>query len=214
MSKHTGIYGILPADLDSALLLEKADAALSGGVRILQFRDKKSGFKRQLKRASLLRDLTTKYDATFIINDSLQLALDSGADGVHLGRDDVSDVSKVRHQVNDSFILGITCRADARYAKSALDFGANYVSFGAVFPSITKSEVPVIGLPRLHKACQMFPDSKVCAIGGITREALPAIKACGATYAAVISSLFDGDVQRIKKTAQDMVTTWNNAPSV
>jgi len=157
--------------------------------------------------------LTTKYAATFIINDSLQLALDSGADGVHLGRDDVADVTKIRHQVEDDFILGITCRADARYAKSALDFGANYVSFGAVFPSTTKSDVPVIGLPRLYKACQMFPDANICAIGGITLDALPAIKATGATYAAVISSLFDSNAQEIKETAQHMVSAWNNAPS-
>ncbi|MDX8387193.1 MAG: thiamine phosphate synthase [Ghiorsea sp.] len=213
MSKHTGIYGILPADLDTALLLEKAEDALSGGVRILQFRDKKSGFKRQLKRAVLLRELTSQFDATFIINDSLQLALDSDADGVHLGRDDVADISKIRQTVAENFILGITCRADARYAKSALDFGANYVSFGAVFPSSTKADVPVIGLPRLHKACQMFPDSNICAIGGISTESLPAVKACGATYAAVISSLFDGTPEQIKNQAEQMVNTWKNAPS-
>lgn len=213
MPKHTGIYGILPADLETTLLLEKAEASLIGGIRILQFRDKKSGFKRQLKRAALLRELTTKYGATFIINDSLQLALDSGADGVHLGRNDVSDVSVIRHKVAADFILGITCRADARYAKTALDFGANYVSFGAVFPSTTKTDVPAIGIPRLHKACSIFPDADICAIGGITLDALPAIKASGATYAAVISSLFSGTNEQIQAQAKRMEETWNNAPS-
>ena len=213
MSKHTGVYAILPADLDTQTLLEKAESALLGGVRIIQFRDKKSGFKRQLKRATQLRKLTSQHQATFIVNDSLQLALESGANGVHLGRDDVSDVSRIRQQVSSDFIVGITCRADARYAKSALEFGASYVSFGAVFPSTTKADVPVMGLPRLHKACTMFPGSEICAIGGITSEALPAIKASGATYAAVISSLFQGDKKQVQNTAANMIEIWNNAPS-
>lgn len=210
---NTGIYGILPADLSTELLLEKAEAALKGGIQTLQLRDKRAGFKRQLKRALLLRDLTQQYQATCIINDSLQLALESGADGVHLGRNDVADVSSIRHQVADDFILGITCRADAHYAKKALDFGANYVSFGAIFASTTKSDVPVIGLPRLAKAHTMFPDANVCAIGGIKLENLASIKATGATYAAVISSLFAAEPNQIEVRAKAMVSMWNNAPS-
>ncbi len=208
-----GIYGILPADLDTALLLEKAEAALLGGISTLQFRDKKPGFKRALKRARLLRQLTTSYQASFIVNDSLQLAIDCAADGVHLGRDDAADVSLIRQQVADDFILGITCRADARYAQAVLAAGANYVSFGAIFPSTSKADVPVIGLPRLHKACSMFPQANICAIGGIKLEQLPAIKQAGACYAAVISALFSGEKSVITTTAQDMVKTWNNAPS-
>ncbi|MDX8384160.1 MAG: thiamine phosphate synthase, partial [Ghiorsea sp.] len=115
-----GIYGILPADLSTEALLTKAESSLQGGLRILQFRDKKSGYKRGLKRAKLLRELTLKYDATFIINDSMQMAQACHADGVHLGRGDVSDLGSMRSQVADDFIIGITCHADARYAKSAL----------------------------------------------------------------------------------------------
>ncbi|MDQ6988967.1 MAG: thiamine phosphate synthase [Mariprofundaceae bacterium] len=214
MCKNTGIYGILPADLTTTALLEKAEAALRGGVRLLQFRDKKSGFKRALKRALLLRELTQKYQATLMVNDSLQLAVDCGADGVHLGRDDVVDIAKIRQQVGDDFIVGITCRADARYAKSALDLGANYVSFGAVFASTSKPDVPVVGLPRIAKACAMFPQAQVCAIGGITLSDLVAVKATGASYAAVISSLFAAETQIIEDTAYNMVQTWRNAPSV
>ncbi len=210
---NRGIYGILPADLETELLLEKAEAAMLGGVRTLQFRDKKSGFKHKLKRALLLRELTGKYDTTLIINDSLQLARDCGADGVHLGRDDVADLSIIRREVSSGFILGITCRADARYAKSALDFGADYVAFGAVFPSTTKPDVPAIGLPRLHKACQMFPDYDVCAIGGITLESIPAIKATGVAYIAVISSLFSGDGSQVQTQARQMVEAWNKSRS-
>jgi len=213
ITKHTGIYGILPADLDTALLLEKAEATLLGGVRILQLRDKSAGFKEQLKRAKALVSLTQAYDATLIINDSLQLAIESQANGVHLGRNDIDDISKIRQKVTDDFIVGVTCRADARFAKAALDFGANYVSFGAVFASHTKPEVPVIGLARLHKATQIFPGSNICAIGGIQMSNLAQIKAMGVSYAAVISSLFDGDKAHIQAQATNMVNVWNNAPS-
>ncbi|MCF6208957.1 MAG: thiamine phosphate synthase, partial [Ghiorsea sp.] len=95
---NTGIYGILPADIDTSLMLEKAEAALMGGVKILQLRDKKQGFKRGLKRAIALRELTQKYDATLIINDSMQLALESCADGVHLGKEDAPELAKLRSQ--------------------------------------------------------------------------------------------------------------------
>ena len=210
---NAGIYGIHPADIDTNLLLEKAEAALVGGVKILQLRDKKNGFKRKLKRALTLRELTHKYQATLIINDSTQLALESGADGVHLGREDASDLMSIRTNVSDDFIVGITARVDAQYAKAALQYGADYVSFGAVFESKTKTDVPVIGLPRLAKACSMFPHAKVCAIGGISLDNLVMIKASGATYAAVISSLFDGTAKDIQTTAENMVTLWNSAPS-
>jgi thiamine-phosphate pyrophosphorylase len=209
----SGIYGILPADIETELLLEKAEAAMLGGVHILQLRDKKQGFKRKLKRALVLRELTRKYDTTLIINDSVQLALDSGADGAHLGKDDVRNLMLMRQDVSDNFILGITARADAAYAKSALHHGADYISFGAVFESKTKADVPVIGLPRLAKACAMFPDAKICAIGGIHLDNLAMIKMAGAHYAAVISSLFDGSPEDIENTAQNMVKLWNNAPS-
>jgi len=86
--KLTGIYGILPAELETADLLIKAEQSLKGGVRILQLRDKKQGFKRTLKHATALRELTHRYDATLIINDSVQIAIESQADGVHLGRED------------------------------------------------------------------------------------------------------------------------------
>ncbi|WP_038248713.1 thiamine phosphate synthase [Ghiorsea bivora] len=209
----SGIYGILPADIETELLLEKAEAAMLGGVCILQLRDKKQGFKRGLKRAKALRELTQKYDTTLIINDSIQLALESAADGVHLGKDDAPELAKLRSQAPDDFIIGITARADAQYAKSALQYGADYISFGAVFASHTKSDVPVIGVPRLTKACAMFPDANICAIGGITLDNLVMIKMAGATYAAVISSLFEGSAQDVQTNAENMVTLWNNAPS-
>jgi len=209
--KITGIYGILPADIPLQDLLEKAEAALSGGVQTLQLRDKKQGFKKSLKRAVLLRELTKKHAARLMINDSLPLAVESGADGVHFGREDMQSLAQMRSELAADMMIGISCKGDGALARHVLQEGADYVSFGAVFPTRSKLDAAPIGLPRLAKARHMFADANICAIGGITLESLPAVKKAGADCAAVISSLFDA--QHIELQARNMVETWNNAPS-
>ncbi|OIO72290.1 MAG: thiamine-phosphate diphosphorylase [Zetaproteobacteria bacterium CG1_02_53_45] len=205
----SGIYGILPADIDTADLLGMAEAALKGGVSVLQLRDKKQGYKRAIKRAKALRELTQQYGAKLIINDLVGLAVDAGADGVHLGRDDVPNLIQLRGEVGDDFIIGVTCRADAAFAAAALRDGADYVSFGAVWATTTKPEVPEMGLPRLIKARQMFPDADLCAIGGITVLNVAQIKAAGADCAAVVSGLFGAD--DIQAQAALLTAIWAQA---
>jgi thiamine-phosphate pyrophosphorylase len=207
--KLSGIYGILPADLETDDLLAQAESALMGGVRILQFRDKKQGYKRALQRARALRQLTLEYEAIFIVNDSIQLALDSGADGVHLGRDDEALTTATLSEIGDKLLVGITCRADAALAKSVLDHGVDYVAFGAIWKTESKPEVPEIGLSRLAKARQMFPDANICAIGGISMDNVVAVKAAGADCAAVISGLFAAE--DIEARARKLVEAWRLA---
>jgi len=205
MAKASGIYAILPADLEMADLLFKAEAALKGGIRILQFRDKKQGYKRAIKRAKALRELTHRYEAMLFINDSANLAVAAGADGVHLGRDDLSDLAELRNQVGESLIVGVTCRADVAYAKAVLNDGADYVSFGAVWATTTKPEVPTLGLARLAKTRQLLPDANICAIGGITADNVVQVKAAGADCAAVISGLFaDEDIESKARLLTEM----------
>lgn len=207
--KLSGIYGILPSDLETDDLLAQAESALMGGVRILQFRDKKQGYKRALQRAQALRQLTLEYKAIFIVNDSIQLALDCGADGVHLGRNDEALTTATLKEIGDNMLVGITCRADAALAKSVLDSGVDYVAFGAIWKSESKPEVPEIGLSRLAKARQMFPDANICAIGGISAENIAAVKAAGADCAALISGLFSA--QDIEARAGQLVEAWSQA---
>ncbi len=208
----TGIYGILPADLDDADLLARAAAALKGGVRTLQFRDKKQGYKRAIKRARALRGLCHEFEARLIVNDSVTLAQDCEADGVHLGRDDVPNLLQLRSDVGDELLVGITCRADAAFALSALRDGADYVSFGAIWATRSKPEVPEIGLARLQKARAMFADANICAIGGITRDNVAQVKAAGADCAAVISGLFgSGNPAQIEAEAALLTALWDAA---
>jgi len=211
-SRHIrGIYGILPVGLETSELLLKAEAALQGGVKTLQLRDKGLGYKDALKRAKLLCQLSRDHGAQLIVNDSLQLADESGADGVHLGRDDMQSIASMRSEVGDDLLIGISCQADAAFAQYVLGEGADYVSFGAIFATDSKPEAAPIGLPRLAKARQIFPDANICAIGGISLEAIPAIRLAGADCAAVISSLFAAE--DIAAQARKMMEVWNNAPS-
>ncbi|MDQ6966654.1 MAG: thiamine phosphate synthase, partial [Mariprofundaceae bacterium] len=156
-SRHIrGIYGILPGGLGTSELLLKAEAALQGGVKTLQLRDKGLGYKDSLKRAKRLCLLTKEYNARFIVNDSLQLAGESGADGVHLGRNDMQSIATMRSEVGDDLLIGISCQADAAFAQYVLGEGADHVSFGAIFSTDSKPDATPIGLPRLSKARQIF----------------------------------------------------------
>ncbi len=206
-----GIYGILPEGLETAELLEKAEASLAGGVKTLQLRDKGQGYRETLKRAKRLRQLTHDYGARLIVNDSLQLAGESGADGVHLGRSDMQSVVTIRAELGEKPLIGISCQGDAAFARHVLGEGCDYVSFGAIFTTTSKQNAVPIGLPRLAKARALFPEANICAIGGLTQESLPAIRMAGADSAAVISSLFgEADIQL---QARNMVGIWNNSPS-
>ncbi len=159
-------------------------------MRWLQLRDKKQGFKRGVKRGRKLRALCHDHDAHLIINDSIALAREVEADGVHLGRDDLPTWQEVRDAHDGGLIVGVTCRGDAQLAQAALGGGADYLSFGAVFPTRSKADVPTIGIARLAKARQLFPDATLVAIGGITPENIVQIRMAGADAAAVISGLF------------------------
>lgn len=201
-----GIYAILPSGLQTKLVLEQAEAAITGGIRLLQYRNKHLGYFKAVKQCKALRKLCSDLDADLIINDSVQLALECEANGVHLGREDTQDLTKVRQEVGCDIWLGVTCRGDAVLAKHAIECGADYLSFGAIFPSSSKPDVPVIGISRLQKARKMFPEMAICAIGGIGLHNIPQIKACGVESAAVISSLFSSS--DITLEARTMVDAW------
>lgn len=204
-----GIYGILPADLDMEDMLGRAEAAMRGGVRILQLRDKKQGFKKGLRRARALRELTSDHQAMLIINDSIRLALESGADGVHLGRDDISNLARLRAEAGTSLLIGISCKGDMDLASRALDAGADYLSFGAIFPTTSKEDAVPTGLASLHQARAQFADANIVVIGGISEETLADVKAAGADAAAMIHALFSAG--NIKARATAFVAAWEAA---
>ncbi len=206
----SGIYGILPANIPLEKLLGKAEAALRGGVRTLQLRDKKASLnhKYSLERAEALHALVRTYDGCFIVNDCIRLALEVGADGVHLGWEDIKkSIVTIRAEAKRPLVIGVSCKGDATFARHVLDEGANYVSFGAVFPTVSKENATPIGLSELTKVRQLFPKADICAIGGIGLETLAMVKKTGADCAAVISALFDEN--DVESMARRMVEIWN-----
>lgn len=188
MTDLSGLYAITPDGLPRVDLLARVEAALAGGCRWLQLRDKTQPPAELLVRAHALRALTRRYGARLIVNDDLVLALLVDADGVHLGKDD-GDWRLARAILGPERLLGVSCYADLARAQAAVAAGADYVAFGAVFPSLTKPQAALLPPHFIAQAKAALP-VPLCAIGGITLDNAPPIMAAGADMLAVISDLF------------------------
>jgi len=176
--KLRGLYAITPETPD---LVDKVRQALDGGVALLQYRRK----RRDLEEARAVAALARRHRVPLIVNDDVELALELGADGVHLGRDD-GDLGAARRRLPGR-ILGASCYNDAALARRAIDAGADYVAFGSVFASPTKPAA--VRAPLALFATEL--EVPLCAIGGITLENAPRLLEAGADLLAVLSDLFD-----------------------
>ncbi len=183
-----GLYAITPEAADAAALLAGVGAALAGGCRLVQFRDKSSPMAERLARARALRTLTRTHGARLIVNDDLALAMLIDADGVHLGAAD-GNLRSARAILGPQRILGASCYADFAAAAAAVAAGADYVAFGAVYPSPTKPAAVRAPLALFERARRELP-ARRCAIGGLTLDDAPAVLAAGADLLAVITDLF------------------------
>ncbi|MGH8690198.1 MAG: thiamine phosphate synthase [Burkholderiales bacterium] len=180
-----GLYAITPDTADTEQLVRKVEQALGTGVAMLQYRNKIISKDKRLLQAKELAPLARGYGVPFIVNDDLEIALAVGANGTHLGRED-GDLAAARAKLAGR-ILGASCYDDLARAKEAVRAGADYIAFGAVFPSPTKPGA-------VRAPLSLFGNDlgvPLCAIGGITLENAPALIAAGASLLAVISDLFD-----------------------
>lgn len=195
---HAGLYAITdPLLLPDDHLLPAVQAALQGGCKVIQYRDKTASGQEKLYKASQLLALCKEFGAQLIINDDLDLCLKIKAHGVHLGRSD-GDIQKAREALGPDFLIGVTCHDDLAYARHCIDLGVNYCAFGRIFPSLTKPEAPHCAIEILEQACQL--NCPIVAIGGINLDKLPALMHTPIHSAAVIHGLFS---QRdIQATAQ------------
>ena len=185
-----GLYAITPDTDNSEQLIEQVSAALDGGARILQYRNKGSDAVRRLWQANILKSLAQSRGALFIVNDDVALAEAVRADGVHLGRDDDA-IAAARARLGDGAIIGASCYNSLDLARSAVAAGASYVAFGAVFASGTKPGAVHAPLSLLADAASLGVPR--VAIGGITADNAGQVVAAGADAIAVIGGLFDGD---------------------
>jgi len=180
--KLRGLYAITP---EGPGLTQKVRDALEGGIALLQYRSR----QRDVSQAKELARLARGHGVPFIVNDDVELALEVGADGAHLGRED-GELRSARKKLAGK-ILGASCYDRLELAREAVAAGADYVAFGSVFASPTK--------PRAVRApLSLFGQARtlgvpLAAIGGITLANARQVLDAGADLLAVISDLFDAE---------------------
>jgi thiamine-phosphate pyrophosphorylase len=168
--------------------VDAARKAISGGVRVIQLRDKQRSKSELLNIAKSLSDLCRKSGTLFIVNDYLDIALASEADGIHIGQKDLP-LSVIRKELPVDRIIGISASTSALARKAEAD-GADYVAVGSIFPSPTKPKATVVGLERLLQIKKAI-SIPVVAIGGINRQNIGEVMAAGADAAVVISAVLN-----------------------
>ena len=184
-----GLYAVTDGSLTPAVpLAEAVAAAIRGGVRLVQYRDKTAEVVRREREAEALLRLCRQHEIPLIINDDVELAARLGADGVHLGRED-APLDEARVRLGPRAIIGVSCYASLKFAVAAQQAGADYVAFGSFHPSPSKPQAVRAPLALLAEARQRL-NVPICAIGGITPENGAALVAAGAEMLAVISGLF------------------------
>ena len=180
-----------------------ARAALCGGARVIQLRDKSTAPRPLLAIARELRGLTRDYNALLLVNDRLDLALLSEADGVHLGPDDWP-VRDVRSAVRPDFLIGASCGTPAE-ARAAQRDGADTIGIGAVYGTQTKTDAgAAIGLQGL-RAVMSATNLPAAAIGGIDKANIADVAASGVNMACVISAIANaGDETAMEAATREL----------
>lgn len=195
MKSLQGIYAITDEVLTPKLtILQQVEEALDAGAKVIQLRDKSSTDAELENIAKALQQLCSKKGATFFINDRVQLARNIGADGVHVGFNDQT-VRETRKVVGGQMLIGVSCYGDLERAKQAVEDGADYVAFGAFYPSKTKPKADVVSKEVISEAKKQL-DVPVCVIGGIHRDNIAEIAAYQPDLYALVSDIFgSGDIK-------------------
>lgn len=201
-----GLYGIADSGFRPELpVLEKVRGLLAGGAQVVQLRLKREGGREALALAREAVPLCRAAGALCIINDRTDVALLAEADGVHLGADDLPPDAARR--IAPNLLIGATVR-DLESARAAASLGADYVGFGPLFGTKTKSlNVPPRGLAMLAEVASQSP-IPVVAIGGIDRARIAEVARAGAAMAAVVGAALEGDVAA---STRALVEAWGGA---
>lgn len=188
-------------------LPEQVEAALKGGATCVQLREKELDGAAFLEEAKVLTALCRRYGMPLIINDNVEVALASGADGVHVGQDDLT-VEQVRRLAGDRLIVGVSAHS-VEQALAAQAGGADYLGVGAVFATATKSDAHVLPRETLAEICRAV-DIPVVAIGGIGEDNLLQLAGTGVDGAALVSAIFsapdiEGQCRKLRALSERMV---------
>ena len=204
-----GVYAITDSkSAKNKKFLDYCEDLLKGGAKIIQYREKKREMKLLLEEAKALRELTLKYNATFIVNDYLDIALLSEADGIHIGQDDLP-IKDVRKILGENKIIGISTH-NPQEAQQAIIDGADYIGVGPIFYTETKEDVcaPVTleYLDFVNKNIKL----PYVAIGGIKENNLDKVLAMGAKSICLVSELVGADnTLETTKKINNMIKNWH-----
>ncbi len=168
-------------------LYEQVESALKGGVTCVQLREKELSYDDFLGEAIELKGLCKKYNIPFIINDNVDIAVNCGADGVHIGQNDMTAL-EVRAKIGDKMILGVSVQT-AEQAILAQRSGADYLGVGAIFATSTKLDADSVSRQMLKAICEAV-SIPVVAIGGINKHNISQLAGTGIDGVALVSAIF------------------------
>jgi thiamine-phosphate pyrophosphorylase len=188
-------------------LSAQVEASLQAGATLVQLREKNLEFREFLDEAHRIRTLTRQYQVPFVINDNVDIAIASDADGVHLGQAD-GDITAAREKLGEDKIIGISAH-NVEEALAAQKSGADYIGVGAIFPTSTKKDAEPLDVDRLRSICDTVT-IPVVAIGGITKENILKLKGTGVDGVAVISAIFASEdigeaTEELLELSKDMI---------
>ena len=172
---------------EEAEFLRRVEEALEGGATILQLREKNKSTMEYIELAEKVHELTKKYNVPLIIDDRIDVALAVGAEGVHLGKEDMP-IATARKILGDDFIIGATAKT-VPWALEAYEGGADYLGVGAVFHTGSKADADDVSYETLRAICQAV-SIPVVAIGGIGKHNVLELGGSGICGIAVISAIF------------------------
>lgn len=199
----TQLYLISPLDVGGGFPQRLERALDAGPVAAFQFRVKGIDQHQAVRLAEPLQAICAEREVAFIVNDSIGLAKRIGADGVHLGQED-GTVEEARKLLGRDAQIGVTCHASRDLAMEAGEAGADYVAFGAFFPTTTK-EVKHHAAPDLLEWWQRLFEIPCVAIGGISPANAGALAAAGADFLAVCGAVWNGDEAAAVKAFHDAI---------
>lgn len=183
------LYGILDLGYVSPdQLPQVAREMIKGGVEVIQLRAKGRDLDEIEAWGKALLPMCADAGVPFILNDYPELAVSIGADGVHVGQDDLS-MDEVRAIVGDSLLVGRSTHSLAQAAAAAADPRTDYIGFGPLFATPTKPTYQPIGTAEIREVHQAHPDLPIFCIGGIKKEHLPDLLACGARRVVIVSGI-------------------------
>lgn len=204
--KYMHLYAVTDrAWTGNKTLYEQIKEALENGVTCVQLREKNLDEASFIEEAKKICVLCRQYNTPFIVNDNVNVAIASNADGIHIGQDDTG-LKDVRKIVGENMIIGISAHT-VEEAKFAQENGADYIGIGAVFETSTKNDVDVIPYEKVKSICDAVYIPKV-AIGGINAENILKLKGSGIDGVAVVSAIFGA--KDIGKATKELYTLANN----